>query len=100
MHLKIHNTEKEFKCDICDKAFHMKWRLSKHMNLHEIMNLKYCHYFNNKKFCHFEELGCMFRHEHAPVCKSGKLCKAKMCKFKHEGVEEPSTEQSINDQNN
>ena len=93
LHLKIHNTEKEYKCEICDKTFHMKWRLAKHMKLHEITNLKFCHYFNNRKFCNFEELGCMFRHEHAPVCTRGKFCKVKLCQFKHEEIEEPSSEQ-------
>ena len=96
LHIKVHNSEKEFKCDICDKEFHMKWRLGKHMKLHESTNFKYCHFFSNRKFCNFEELGCMFRHEHAPLCKRGKFCHAKMCQFQHEETEEPSKQTNEN----
>ena len=31
----------------------MNWRLKK--DAHELLNVKFCHYFNNSKVCHFEE---------------------------------------------
>ena len=84
LHLKTHMVEKNYKCEICDQSFYMKWRLGKHIKQHEMTSFKYCHFFNNNKFCQFEELGCMFNHDHAPMCTSGKFCRSKRCQFKHE----------------
>ena len=46
-------------------------------------DFRYCHFFNNDKFCKYEELGCMFRHDDAPVCPKKTACRAAMCQFKH-----------------
>ena len=47
LHLQSeHNTEKKFKCDKCEMRFVLKWRLQKHVGIHEeknISNMKYCH---------------------------------------------------------
>ena len=82
IHLKAHAESKSFKCDQCDKVFSLEWRLNKHKRIHEEIACKFCHYFNNKKYCPYEEVGCMFRHELAPFCKY-KVCYNKLCQFQH-----------------
>ena len=54
---KNHEKHKEFECVHCKKTFVTKWRLTKHIKMHEKMP-KCCHYFNNCDDCPFEELGC------------------------------------------
>ena len=51
-----HEKPREFQCDQCDKNFLLKWRLRKHMRLHEETNIKHCHYFINAKSCLYEKL--------------------------------------------
>ena len=50
LHLQSeHNTEKKFKCDKCEMRLVLKWRLQKHVGIHEeknISDMKYCHYYN------------------------------------------------------
>ena len=83
-HSKLHSSEKRFQCDRCNKSFLLQWRLRKHIQGHEQQNVKFCHFFNNNKICKFEEVsGCMFRHEHAPVCKYLNKCKHTKCQFSH-----------------
>ena len=86
MHLMTHAIEKQFKCNVCNKTFHMKWRYKKHLQQHESNHSKYCHFFNNDKFCQFEEIGCMYKHEVAPICKTQSQCKVKFCQYKHRYV--------------
>ena len=76
-----HEAEKPYKCNLCDKAFYMKWRLGKHLKQHESFDAKFCHYFNNGKFCPFEEHGCMFKHENAQFCNKKLLCRTPLCQF-------------------
>ena len=87
LHLETeHNIEKEFKCDKCEMSFVMRWRLQKHMGIHEqktISKVKFCHYFNNDVECPFAMLGCMFKHEIAPLCHYQERCSKKLCQFKH-----------------
>ena len=45
--------------------------------------LKFCHYYNNNKTCPYSDLGCMFRHEDAPICIHKSKCSNKLCQFKH-----------------
>ena len=66
-HLKVHDAPKLFKCQYCEKMFYMKWRLEKHIKQHESNDGKYCRYFNNDKYCPFEENGCMFLHKYYVV---------------------------------
>ena len=62
-HIKTcHEKHTVFQCDTCEKGFALKWRLKKHMRLHEESNIKTCHYFNNDKNCPYEEIGCKFLH--------------------------------------
>ena len=93
LHQKEHSTTKTFKCDLCDQTFFTKWRLGKHVKQHEMTSIRFCHFFNNDKFCKYEELGCMFKHNDAPVCNNSTWCRAKMCQFKHAINAETSREQ-------
>ena len=56
-----HDAEKTFKCEICDKAFLLEWRMKKHRVMH-IEKIKTCHFFLSKKPCPFEKIGCKFLH--------------------------------------
>ena len=42
----------------------------------------YCHYFNNDKECPFEEIGCKFKHNISPPCKS-EGCNNLLCQYRH-----------------
>ena len=75
--LEIHVKEKR------DSSFLLKWRLSKHQEIHDNLSVKKCHYFNNKKFCLFEEIGCMFEHALSGNCKHGEKCSKSLCSFQH-----------------
>jgi hypothetical protein len=66
----------------------LKWRLSKHLQTHSSTTTKKCHYFNNGKACPYEDIGCMFAHEHSDVCKFGQGCRNKLCSYKHKKKEE------------
>ena len=46
-HLKDHDAEEMFKCDLFAKTTYMKWRLGKHQSQHGSTKNKVCHYFNN-----------------------------------------------------
>ena len=79
----------QYKCDECGKTFVVEWRLKKHQILHqESASIKYCHYFNNKKDCPYDNIGCMFRHTESNECKFGGKCRIKLCQFQHNAVEE------------
>ena len=60
-----------------------KWRFKKHLQQHESQNWKYCHFFNNNKFCRFEEIGCMYEHEVAPSCGNQSNCRVNLCQYRH-----------------
>ena len=62
IHLKKHKVE-TFKCEKCEKTFYLKWRLEKHKKAHDLVDVKFWHYFNINKPCPFDEVGCMFRHD-------------------------------------
>ena len=63
-HIENEYKDKEiFKCDKCDKLFHLQWRLKKHEQLHIQRSSKPCKYFSSKRDCPFEKLGCKFLHQ-------------------------------------
>ena len=79
LHIKRnHESTEQFECNQCEKRFVLKWRLSKHQEIHASPSVKKCHYFNNKKVCPFEDLGCMFEHTFSGTCKYGKKCTQKL----------------------
>ena len=80
LHLQSHSQAEKFKCGICGKSFVLKWRLEKHKNVHTTN--KFCHYFNNQKFCPYEAIGCKFKHERAPICNFSN-CLNTLCQFEH-----------------
>jgi len=57
-----HASKKQHKCPECDKTFLLKWRMMKHMKIHNEPT-KTCKYFNDAIECPFEELGCKFVHD-------------------------------------
>ena len=88
MHRKaIHNEMESYECNECEKKFILMWRLKKHQHIHSKTNaVKNCHYFNNQKECPFEQIGCMFKHEHSHQCKFQRNCRNLLCQFKHENL--------------
>ena len=56
------------------------------MKSHSDINQKFCHYYNNGKFCPFEKLGCKFKHETSPNCVYLRRCKNTLCQFKHDYI--------------
>jgi hypothetical protein len=78
--------DERFDCEICAKTFVFKWRMRKHVEGHRNPNVK-CHYFNNNKSCHYEDLGCMFVHERSETCKFLERCTKKMCQFQHKHID-------------
>ena len=90
-HIKnCHENYREFKCDQCEKTFVLEWRLKKHINLHTDDNVQRCHYFNNKKNCPFEELGCKFLHAPSDFCRLGLSCQRRLCPQRHLDKEKKS----------
>ena len=83
--LKTHESE-TFGCEKCDKPFVLKWILRKQMHVHETD--KFFHYFNNDKFCPFEEICCKFKHELSSACKF-KICNNILCQYRHKDINSP-----------
>ena len=82
LHIKsFHKVPKSF--EWCDKTFVLSWQLKKHQELHTNKMIRFCHYFNNKKECPFEELGCMFLHQNSELCKYDQVCSKQLCSYKH-----------------
>ena len=54
------------------------------MRLHEETNIKHCHYYNNDKFCPYEELGCKFLNTVAEICEFGSKCTRRLCPYRHD----------------
>ena len=68
------------------KDFHLEWRLNKHKASHQFETGKNCHYYNNKKHCPYEDIGCMFKHEKSEKCRFNRECRNKMCPYQHEDI--------------
>ena len=78
-HIKNH---KEYPCDKCEKVFKYEEARSRHKTaVHEHLKI-YCHFFNNKKVCPFENQ-CIFLHEDPEDCKYGEICEREYCMYKH-----------------
>ena len=60
----------------------MKWRMEKHTSDH-MVDIKFCHYFNNDKPCPYDKIGCKFKHEISPECRYNLKCTFKLCQFTH-----------------
>ena len=72
------------------------------MESHADGSTKCCHYFNNGKTCPYENIGCMFLHQHSERCYFGDRCKNKLCQFKHREIIEnendrDNEEESVNE---
>jgi hypothetical protein len=92
-----HNKEKMFKCEKCNKVFFLEWGRNQHMKMH-IYDVKHCYFFNNKKECPFESIGCMFLHRSAQMCTYN-LCENKLCQFQHDDLLETQSEQEVETDN-
>ena len=66
------------------KPFVLKWRLSKHKETHASPTVRNCHYFNNKKPCPFENIGCKFNHVLSKICIYNTTCSNALCQHQHE----------------
>ena len=78
-----HHNKKFFSCNECGQDFVSKWRLNKHMTIHQDMPKRKCHYFNNGMICLFIEHGCKFLHVESEECRFGKHCKRTKCQYRH-----------------
>ena len=88
VHLKLHRDVESFECNVCSKTFHLKWRPSKHRQMHSISNTnKKCHYFNNDKSCPYQDVGCMFLHQASEACYFDSNCRNKLCPHQHKSLE-------------
>ena len=81
-HHKRHVEEKKHSCDVCSKTFKTEDIKKKHVQVtHNNVQL-YCHFFNNRIACPYDD-ECVFMHEDAPLCKYGGKCERINCMFKH-----------------
>ena len=87
IHMQTHENVEKFKCSDCEKTFLLKWRLRKHKALHGNSEIKCCHYFNNKKPCPYDVIGCKFRHVEAARCTFQEKCIRKLCPYKHDNTD-------------
>ena len=83
--LTAHKKSKRFHCGTCNMTFVLRWRLHKDLESHQkgVVTRK-CHFFNNKKQCPFEKVGCKFLYEEAEDCKYAGLCSRTMCQYQHD----------------
>ena len=80
--MEEHKIEDMFECNLCDKKFVLKWRLTKHIQGHE-RKQKFCHFYKNWKDCPYEKHGCMFVHEPSPSCIFQENCLNTLCQYRH-----------------
>ena len=82
---KVHKRSKRFLCGVCNTGFLMRWRLHKHLEMHKKGEAqRFCHYFNNKKKCPYQDVGCKFLHEESPDCRFEHLCSRQLCQYRHD----------------
>ena len=51
--LSSQNKGKEYECDKCEAAFLSNWSFTHHMSVHQNLQLRKFHYFNNGLTCPF-----------------------------------------------
>ena len=61
-------THKKYQCEKCDKSFKYLDIKKKHVLIAHEKTKLYCHFYNNRKTCPFDE-ECIFLHEDANFCK-------------------------------
>jgi hypothetical protein len=44
---------------------------------------KFCHFFNNRRFCKATEKNCRYKHEKSPLCEQATNCTTWVCQFTH-----------------
>ena len=84
--MKTHDDVEIFECDECPKKIMFQWRMKKHMEGHIKTKVK-CHYFNNGKRCPYEDVGFMFAHETAKLCKFRENCTKEKCQLTRKNME-------------
>ena len=78
-----HKKEKKHGCDKCEAKFVSKWRLSLHMKVHQNLQIRKCHFFNNGLTCPFQKDGCKFAHVISNNCRFGNSCQRTKCQYRH-----------------
>ena len=87
VHMTAHEEATIFTCDSCEKSFYSKWRLKVHETGHQKQKKRCCHFYNNKKECPFEKMGCKFEHIPSNKCKFGLQCEIPKCQFQHQDIQ-------------
>ena len=97
--LKLHvkeNHPKYIRCDYCDDNFKESWQYETQLKLTPkprttnvmcVENVSFwtgdCHYYNNKKVCPFDAIGCKFNHKISKECENQVDCRIKLCSRQH-----------------
>ena len=95
-----HENGKGFKCNTCEKTFHLKWRLNKHEKNHNENGVKHCRYFSHQEPCPYEAIGCKFLHVRSEICSLDE-CQDLLCPLTHQNVrndEEVANDMEYEDQ--
>ena len=79
----MHQKVNILNCDSCGISSFPSRRLSKHEKGDERQK-RYCHYYNTKMECPFEETGCKFKHIHKSNQKFGPKCEISKRQYKHQ----------------
>ena len=97
-HMNEHGLVKKHICEVCEKGFHLKWRLNKHKQMHnEDYRSHFCHFYNNNLECPFIQVGCMFQHKKSGPCPQ-KNCTRNRCEFEHEQGEKDEVLEAFDDE--
>ena len=74
-----HNRDKNYECNKCKAKFLSNWGLRRHMNVHQNLLIRKCHYFNDDLTCPFEKDGYKFAHIEADIYIFGTNCQMTKC---------------------
>ena len=86
IHMDEHETERKYKCNNCEKTFHLQWRRDKHEENHKQTNVTVCRYFSKHEPCPYEPIGCKFLHDQSTTFCRKKDCQNLLCPFAHQNV--------------